>query len=330
MPPVFCWFKSCPIVNGYKRDVIYDLNRNDFAFIPKSLTDFIRFCEGRTKAEINRYIKHSEYQQIYTTYIDFIFAREFAFYSIPGSYMNFTEYSNEQYDIPYPLKTIVIAYHPESCYNQLIRKADGNHIPSLSFDLTHRSFSAPDIIRIFTMLADNYFHSINFKLTGAQIHLITTINGCLSNYPFHIFIYLPFETDTAALTKLFPHIQFRQYSDQGVNPSCDFIVHYDFYFEAIDFNPFYYKKMYINYDGYISFTGYAGVSVGHIKSQDINYTDLLKMSPILWHIPKSKIKDCCMCEFRLMCCTANMAEEKGDGWVLSKACNYDPYTMTWQ
>ena len=80
MGEVLLKFQSCPIVRGYCRDAIYDLDRNTFEFIPKSLTSFIEKFEGKAKTSIKSFIKNSKNIRTYEEYLNFLIGNEFIFF----------------------------------------------------------------------------------------------------------------------------------------------------------------------------------------------------------------------------------------------------------
>lgn len=330
MNEVFCKFKTCPIVEGYTRDIICDLQRNNFEFIPKSLTSFIRYCEGKSKKKIKEYVEYSENKTTYKEYLKFLKQNEFVFFCDEDDYNNFTDFGPEKYEIPYTLKTLIIQYNSKLNYIPIVAAANKCLVPSISFDLTECNNADQGITRISLLLTNTRFYTIFFKINEVQIFLCEYLQSFASTCSFNIVIYLPYSLLRKSLDINYSHLQFRYYSITGLNPGNDFIVNHDFYFESLSANQFYNKKIFVNQDGYISPMGYKHYFIKSIeKVENEEYNQIFSADHIVWSISKFKIKNCKHCEFKLICCTDNLPLLKNGEWVLENECNYNPYTNEW-
>ena len=330
MEEVFCKFKTCPIVEGYTRDIIFDLQRNNFEFIPKSLTSFIRYCEGKSKKGIKEYVVYSENKTIYKEYLKFLTQNEFVFFCDEDDYNNFTDFGPDQFEIPYILKTLVIQYDSKLNYIPIVAAANKYLVPSLAFDLTEINNPDQEIKRIYHLLANTRFYTIFFKINEVQIFLCEYFQAFALTCSFNIVIYLPYSLRHKNFDINYSHIQFRYYSVNGLNPGNDFIINHDFYFESLSANQFFNKKIFINLNGFISPMGYKNYFIKSIeKLKDEEYKEIFLTEYPIWSISRFKIKTCADCEFKLICSSDNLPVQTEDGWALERECNYNPYTNEW-
>lgn len=330
MNEIFRWFKSCPIVEGYTRDIICDLERNNFEFIPKSLSSFIGYCEGKSKRKINEYIKTSGNKVIYKEYFDFVNENEFAFFCSENDFNNFIDLDTTRYEIPYILKSLIIQYNSKFNYNPIIGAAHKCLVPSIAFDLTESLNVEIDIKRVYKLLVNKRFYTIFFKICEPQIFLLQCFQDFALTCSFNTVIYLPYTLRQADLNLNFTHLQFRYYSVNGLNPANDFIVNHNFYFESLSANQFYNKKLFVNKDGFISPMGYKSYFIGSIENvENEGYKEIFSTEYSVWCISKFQIKNCKDCEFKLICCSDNLPVQKDGEWIYEKECNYNPYTNEW-
>jgi len=76
---VFKVFNQCVPIKGANRAIIYDLNRNDFDFIPNEMVDFINMSKNLTKKDVIA-LFGKENEKLTNEYIEFLEKKEYCYW----------------------------------------------------------------------------------------------------------------------------------------------------------------------------------------------------------------------------------------------------------
>jgi len=121
----------------------------------------------------------------------------------------------------------------------------------------------------------------------------------------------------------------REFQSEIIPRKFDFFVWLKFYLEALKYNVYYNKKMFVDEVGNIS-NQYNGESYGNINNFVLAnvINDKFKKN---WSISKDVIEVCKDCEFRYMCLDSRIPLKlKDDKYKYLSECNYNPYEATWK
>lgn len=100
--------------------------------------------------------------------------------------------------------------------------------------------------------------------------------------------------------------------------------------EAKYFNPFFFKKIYINKNGLVF--NYFGQkhNFGNIKNNKLEEIIKDENFLILWNTSKNKITGCRNCEYRLVCYDSSVPVKNKKEWILDNECDYNPFIAKWK
>lgn len=104
-----------------------------------------------------------------------------------------------------------------------------------------------------------------------------------------------------------------------------FFVNFDFYFEALNKNIAFNKRLFLDENGDFYESFHKSIFLGH----DIEIEDLKRFDE-LWGVSKDKIDVCNKCEFRYMCLDFRLPIKRNDSsWYYEKECFYNPFISKW-
>ncbi|MFD2602561.1 hypothetical protein [Flavobacterium suzhouense] len=109
-------------------------------------------------------------------------------------------------------------------------------------------------------------------------------------------------------------------------------LNYLSYFESLENNIYFNKKIFIGKDGEIKNSYETEGVVGHINNDDeINLSELLESDEMtkLWHINKEEVAVCRDCEFRRFCVDSRIPVFTDNYWKYNVECAYNPYISKW-
>ena len=127
---------------------------------------------------------------------------------------------------------------------------------------------------------------------------------------------------------------FRECLKNFPSPKVDFgyfFINFPFYIESVTKNSFYNKKLFTDVEGFLKFSPYSDVKIGHADKIDLIEVASLKKIQYLWNGPKSMIDVCKDCEFRNMCLDSRLPVStiSGRRYHISE-CSYNPYICKWR
>lgn len=112
----------------------------------------------------------------------------------------------------------------------------------------------------------------------------------------------------------------------------EFVANIPLYQEAIHFNPYFNKKLYIDEQGYIRNAPETSKHFGSIHADyDLKEVSQQTSFQQLWTVSKEQCDVCKDCEYRRMCVDNRVPKRRDERhWYFEDPCNYDPYTGEWQ
>lgn len=329
---------NCIPVKGKKRNIICDVYRGNFRFIPNALYYILTKYKEHTVESIKFDFNH-EHDIIIDEYFDFLEQNEFIFYCDKKELKLFPKL-NSDFETPNTISNCILDISKESrhdlpkIYRELI-KLNCNHIQL-------RFFENNDLIDINKKLKQTE------KFNFSAIHLIIPYKEKINKeWIWRIYKSLPISqidfygvpTDIIKNLKkesiVYP---FYFYSKKiiptlncGVINSNNFNINIDSFIESKKHNSCLNKKLGIDSDGNIkncpSFSSNYG-NVKHTKLIDVvNTANFQKY----WNITKDQIFQCKNCEFRYICtdCRAYL-ENPNDIYSKPLKCGYNPSESKWE
>jgi SPASM domain peptide maturase of grasp-with-spasm system len=319
-------YEGCVPVRGYARSIIYDLQREDYDFIPNELMDFILENKENT-------IRNVKNEEIINNYLEFLIEKEYAFFCEENELELFPPISFE-WDFPSHLVSTVVdigngwSNERMDTFLEQMSKVNCQHIQIFTTHPHKLDIFNAFLKRIYNSsirsieLLMPYYHSINendvIKLLNKNKRICNLI---MFNAPEN---------------KIFENI--RQYifisedlDIRGCNDLGYFQVNLLMFSEAKKYNTFFNRKVFIDEDGNIKNDPLQVEYSGNIENknllqviQDVSFQEL-------WSAQKDEIDTCRDCEFRYMCIDSRVPKKRLNGtWFYEKECNYNPYIAKWK
>jgi SPASM domain peptide maturase of grasp-with-spasm system len=329
---------NCIAIRGFKRSIIYDLQKMAFYFIPNDMKAFIDSLEDGYKT-IHEIIDNAnqENKQIIIEYIDFIISNELGvilkaneaklFPPLSKNWFYPSNISNAILDIGdwYIMffDKVVKELDTIACFNVQIRifsNKDENELKSLLFAFENKRINSIELIVKY-----------NENLSLDKLDDIITHNPRIHNIQLH-------SCPPAICAEQIGNGRLYFYQDKLVSEGCCgnvaekyFNVNTWQFTESLTFNSCLNKKVSIDSEGNIKNCPSMKKSFGNIKDSSLLEAIEKEGFKDLWEINKDKIHVCKDCEFRYMCtdCRAYIEEPN---YIYSKPlkCGYNPYTTEWE
>jgi len=328
---IFRLHACCIVVKGARRAIIYDLQREEFHYIPLSLYEILSNDESINIESIkSTYDRDDEY--IIDEYFNMLIVNDYGFYC----------------DNPENFPPIDFAFDtPEVINNAIIDiDATSNHDFDRIFNqlsilrckyLEIRFFTDYNLDRLKSILKLSYNSSIK------NIDIYIKYDADYTEFDFyekilfpnlvvgHIFVHSSPFNKTYSTDDLYRLIFTKQ---QIVDESCcgnifleEFTTNIKLFSESKVYNSCLHKKISIDSNGQIKNCPSMKKSFGDHRSVDFKSIVEHSIFTELWNVNKDQIDVCKDCEYRYMCtdCRAFL----NSPYDKPKKCNYDPYTATW-
>jgi SPASM domain peptide maturase of grasp-with-spasm system len=334
---IFCLYSCCFPVKGFYRSCIYDIQRKNFDFIPNDLYDIILKYEGCTVETIKKAFNNTCDNTI-DEYFELLFEREYIFFCNPDEVSLYPKIQKEFHypatlsnalidigeTIPYDLDDLYMqlsdlgcrhiqirSYHSQalSFYEKLIKKQSLLNFQSVEFIIKYDpSFEEQRMI--------------NFVKKAIRIGMLVVhsspFDKVVSDHSYGV--------QSILFTKT-PFVEGHRY--QFLNEDY-FNLNINLFMEAHFYNPYFNQKVAISSNGDIKNCTSIDAFFGNIKKDKIN--DIVQGDNFqkLWKTKKDKITICKNCEYRYMCMDNRVPIKKGNTWIHTEKCAYDPHTAIWQ
>jgi SPASM domain peptide maturase of grasp-with-spasm system len=333
----FKLFADCFSVSGYKRGVMYDLNRKNYQFIPNSMIDFINEADGKSKEEI--ILDYTEeYHETVNQYFNFFENNEFAFFIDASIASNFIKL-NLDWDYPAKISNAIIAIDEQSDYDivdtlKQLENLGCKHIQLKSYaikpisfynEILHgfinSSYLAIEIITLYDELKDE-LEIKKFVLDHKRVKAIV-----FHTAPFNKIIN---DTQLSSMGNIaFTSQNIKSTSNN--NSRYYFNVSVELFTEAQQHHTYFNRKVSIDVNGEIKNCTTHNKIFGNVKTDKI--ADVIALSEFqkLWFVSKDKTLVCKDCENRYMCVDSRIPKQISDTeWSHDVECNYNPYIAKWK
>jgi SPASM domain peptide maturase of grasp-with-spasm system len=326
---IFELYTVCKPILGVNRLIIYDLQKQNYHYLPPEILSFIKSNLGNT---INEIINNDKLDES-STILDYLLKHEICFWVEEDENKYFTELSLD-WEYPAYISNIIIDIN---CLNfnynfiQFFENSGCKHITIysdclLTIDLIHDKLSYFNNSRIMTIelvLKYNCEFSINdfdrLCINNPRINKITLYEAPYTKIEkFNFF----------NLGNIFLTTNSLNFNNKIniLNFSCNIQL----FTESQLHNTYFNRKVCIDAAGNIKNSPEHERSFGNIKDTTIEEAIEKPGFKDLWFIHKEMIDVCKDCEFRHMCVDACIPLQRADGsWYRSQECNYNPYICKW-
>jgi SPASM domain peptide maturase of grasp-with-spasm system len=315
-------FSEVLISKGHNRDLLVDVGRLQYFFVPKEIHKIINI----SKVETNNL------DLIKKEYVDFLINNELAFWA-------------DDFDLKY-VKHIKLNWHSPFLVNNSVFEISNIKIANRIINILEDIY-VPNIVIIFSNIESKkeiqeFIDNLN-KLSIVNMFLIfKNINNILDNDFIsnlldnsrinNIFINgannITLEDNRLFVSEKYIEKENNNYP-QNFSP---FLKHYT---ESLNFNTYYNKKICIDKEGILKNTLFSNIEFGNIF--ELSNTQLKqiiegKEFQKAWIVTKKIIDVCNRCEFQNICNDSRMPYLKSDKkkYYHIDECNYNPFISKWK
>lgn len=318
--------RLCIPIAGVNRAIIYDLSRQNYFFISLPL---------HQKIKTSSIIEFSEEVPELNDWEDFLVDAEILFnVSSCQEVQLFPEVSKE-YETPHLLNSLVI--HGNIDCEALSKRFQSIHLENVSVIVD--VFQSKEVSNLLNNLCTLEIDSVNLYIKeegdfeDSKVKSLRSISQLSSIFLFNSpEIRLPSDEEATESIKVFKlSCSFIDYISQ-VHP-LKLQVNYTHFFEASNFNNYFFQKVYLDPEGNIK-NGLLGVgNFGNIYSiSQIKLKSIFKSHSFrnLGNVKKNETLICRECEFRFMCVDPRVPKLNSKGlWYHETECSYNPYISKW-
>lgn len=326
-------FACCIPVKGFRRSIIYDLQRKQYFFIPNSLFDLLVTEAGKTVYEIESIFPPDE-QRILYRYLSFLLDNEIIFLCDPDK-ANFFPSIEFNWASPFTLENFILDTDVNSNhdYEKIIKELSDinlrvlqlrffNNAPFVDLEKLLTIIDLSNIRNVELVMPENRNEQINWEITVKKFRKITNVtvfnadNNSILSYDQASVIYSKDRVNNA--------------EQCGIIDKNMFLCNMAFFTEAKNCNTCLNRKLSIDHNGEIKNCPSMQQSFGNIKETTIKEVLSIKELSQSWNINKDSIDVCKDCEFRYMCadCRA-FVKDLSNPFSQPAKCNYNPYLAKW-
>lgn len=280
-------------VKGINRTCVYDIPRNDYDFIPNYISDLFKedFIE---EASLNLQDEDLNY------WINFLKEKEYIF-SIPLVLnANFTPI-NRLFENPFPIHLATIDLTENKIKEDIFVTLEKLHCRNVALIIKNKE-TLPSLL---LKLTSTYFFE-SISILSNETLSKKEMDKLLEEFP-------QVNNFEVLIPKKTPY-QFRP----------TFKISIELFNEALSYNTFYNRRIFINNKGKVS----AYIDNG--KEQLQKEFDSNNLSFEIWNVSKDKCTICKDCEFRYMCIDNRIPKlNEYNQYFYETECQYNPYQNTW-
>ena len=324
---VFKFISTAQIVDGHIRSCIYDLERSTYYYIPKALSEIILEYSGKIEWEI-LYKLFPDQKPILKEYYDFLVNHDLIFFTdCPSCFPELTL----NYDYPGVISNCIIELNSNIIDEKKTRVLDTLNISAFEIIVEYKS-QFKELCDLMPLIETTRCRSICISIINGmfdqhELELLTKNSNKLT----HIFYSHDIEELGSNLLNGVSLIRKKTLINQD-SYTPRFVVNLSFYIEAINYNPFFNKKLYIDKKGRVSNFPQSNIKEQFplSKRQFINLIENDVFGKF-WSLNKDFIENCKHCEHRYMCFDNRIpVKNLNNNWEYSSSCNYNPYLAKWK
>lgn len=341
----FSLFANCIPVLGYSRSVIYDIQRNDFEFIPNSLCRILKKYNGRMVKAIYNDYDSDEHDQL-NDYFSFLLDKEYIFLSKTEQQIKNFPKLDLRWDFPAIISNAIIDIGEGNITKQLYKRTliELDELGCMNIEI--RFFDKPGLLFDYCDIFE-FIHTLNIY----SVEIICPFYSGISNLDPYLEFYHKFERICKVSLYGVPESVIDNWnkekseknghsniilSSQVINDASEcgqispafFAINERMFTESLRYNSCLNRKVSVDSKGNIKncpTLKKAYGKIGQISLKDVVYREDFRS---VWNITKQQVSVCKFCEFRLMCPDCRGHNEH-DLYGKPVKCRYDPITCTW-
>jgi SPASM domain peptide maturase of grasp-with-spasm system len=344
MKKKFKLYSNCLPVKGKNNSIICDLQRNDYEFIPNDLFNILKKFDGKKSVDEIKFIFENLYDDIIDEYFNFLFEKEFIFFTNTPKYFPKMDLS---FHYPFEVSNAIIEIGVSSDYNifKTLIKLDNINCKFIEIRFNNSILiSKIEDILDFVSSSKMIISSISFIVPFSDNLKEDFVQKLITNYPrlSSLIIYnspveyyiKPDKNSGALVVYTTKNIGNNKHCGK-INPH-NFTSNIQMYTESVNHNSCLHKKISIDAEGNIKNCPAMSQSYGNIKDTTLEEALHQKDFKQYWNITKDEIEVCKDCEFRYICTDCRAYTERThinkDQLDVSKPlkCGYNPYTGEWE
>jgi len=330
----FSLFACCVPVQGARRSVICDLQRQTFHFIPNGLYEILSEHAGATVAEIKAAYDH-EYDLEIDEYFDFLLEHELGFWCDDPQRFPPIDLT---WETPERITNAILDVDERSDHDfgSIFRQLDDLGCKALEVRCFHLC-GRDELRRILEAARYGRLRSIDL-LAGHGPELTPEVLAALANEYRRISrIVIHSAPQRRTLPPLRTGVTIEYRTAAVDSPACCgkihagyFVVNLETFAEAQQHNSCLNRKISIDARGEIKNCPSMARSFGNTREASLHEALAQRDFTALWSINKDQIDVCRDCEFRYICtdCRAYI-RDAADLYSKPSKCSYDPYTAEW-
>ncbi|MEG0915649.1 MAG: hypothetical protein RSF68_01400 [Myroides sp.] len=280
-------------IKGYNRTCVYDISRRDYEFIPNNIANLFLNKVHIIESDLDYTDPDIKY------WIDLLFEKEYIF-RIPKKLSKRFINIDRHFISPNNIEFAIIEIDSEVDF-EIFSKLESlfcRHI-ALKFN------EIKEIDNLLNIIISNYFFESVSIILDKEIAIEE--QNYLKNKYLNLYKIEKHKIDT---------------SNKYFRP--DFRINIEIFNEALKYNVYHNRRIYINKAGYFSF----GINDKNFsKEKFLNTSDF---DSELWRVSKDKCLVCKECEFRYMCIDNRIPKKNQNNmYYYVDECSYNPYISKW-
>lgn len=324
---LFHVFPSCKIVMGTNRSAIYDLQRHDYDYIPNELAKILISCNNNTIEDVLSTTNKKDHETIYE-YFDFLEKKEYIFYSTLSK--KYFPEIRENFDTPFYIEQLIVEFSGQARFlGKLLNIVDKYSIKTLVLKIYYK-IDILDILKIFenSSVRQVELHFESKFLSREEVEHLVEIENRIS-----LILFYQNDPDDHYYTigkKCLVTSDWTTINNDSKIFLENFFVNSPLYFVSKNYNNVYYRRVYINAEGYYKLNNNSELNFGSIFKISIEELFSNEEYTKYWFIIKDKIIKCKDCEYRYMCLDKRIPEKTNQNeFKFKDECNYDNINSKW-
>ena len=326
-------YESCRPIKGYNRSIIYDLQRNNYDFIPNDLHSLLN------NSTINVEDDNLEIKD----YFDFLFDNEYIFkMNNPLLTKGFTKLNLGWYSPSIIENTIlnIADYKGKPSIARIISFLNQLNCIHIQLNISAK-ISIENLKELMNLFEDTKIDTVEL-IVGYNNYAVESVKSFCKKYfrIKNIIVYSsPFKKIHNFGSDSLSNIVFLKTDEitllnSGVK-EYQFTSNYSLFTESQNHHTYFNRKLYIGSKGEIKNAPECEETFGNINDiKDVEELKQIIATPEFqkyWFVHKELCDVCKDCEFRHMCVDNRLPYQRKDGiWYHKIECNYNPYICKWK
>ncbi|TDE03735.1 hypothetical protein [Flavobacterium hiemivividum] len=291
-------FAFCKIVDGTEQSIICDFQKLSIKYIPNSMVEVIKKLQGNEYLKVKE--EFNDQKSVFKSYVDFLIKEKFVFFSDERD--NFVPIEN-YWVSPEIINNAILEYNFENYkIEEVLDQLDDLNCKFV--EIRFLDYNNEKLLQIEKILnhCNNFgFRSMRLFLPYIDNKTVTKIYHKFKEYKkVEVFIFynspkekLTYKThNTVFVKKIMDDIRTSNFNEK------DIIIDLEYYLEAQKHNPYYNKKVSINYLGNVKNCIKNKAVFGNINISSLLSIVETKSFQELWYVSHDKISGICTSEMR--------------------------------